>query len=106
MKFANTLEAAHEIYQQFDRQFVENVLDRWTCSSANNAFPCIDISNRYLTPAKEAGDIEETPFHKGVDPKDILQNMAKGDGTISYVHTEDNQVQYFTMQRDADGSRK
>ena len=104
--FANALDAAQEIYKQFDRQFEEGILDHWACSSANDMFPSIDVSNRYLTPAREAGGIEETPFLKGVDPKGILQNMANGDGTVSYVHTEDNQVQYFSMQRDADENRK
>jgi hypothetical protein len=104
--FTNALDAAYEIHQQFNRQFEEGVLERWSCSSVNNTSPCIDISNRYLTPAKEAGGTEETPFHKGVDSKGILQNMANGDGSISYVHTEDNQVRYFNMQRDTDGNRK
>lgn len=104
--FTNALDAAHEIHQQFDRQFEEGVLERWSCSSADNASPCIDISNRYLTPAKEAGGTDETPFHKGVDPKGILQSMANGDGSISYMHTEDNQVRYFNMHRDTEGNRK
>ena len=73
--FANALDAAHKIYN-FDRQFAEGILDHWGCSLANNTFPCIDISNRYLTPAREAGGIEETPFHKGVDLNGIIQNMA------------------------------
>lgn len=104
--FANALEAAQEVYKQFDRQFAEGILDGWTCSSANNTFPTIDISNRYLTPAREAGNIEEMPFHKGVDPERILQSMMKGDGSGAYVHTEDNQVQYYSMQRDTNGNRK
>lgn len=100
------MEAAHEIYKNFDRQFAEGILDSWACSSANNNFPCIDISNRYLTPAREAGDMEQMAFHKGVDPEGILQNMMKGDGSVSYLHTEDNQVGYFHMKKDTDGNRK
>jgi hypothetical protein len=108
LTFANAMDATHEIYQQFDRQFEEGKLDHWACSesSANDMFQSIYVSNCYLTPAREAGGIEETPFLKGVDPKGILQNMANGDGSVSYVHTEDNQVRYFSMQRDADGNRK
>ena len=46
----------------------------------------------WLQAGPEQHYLEETPFLKGVDPKGILQNMANGDGTVSYVHTEDNQV--------------
>lgn len=32
--------------------------------------------------------------------------MANGNGTCSYVHTEANQVQYFTAYRDGNENRK
>jgi hypothetical protein len=100
------LEAANEIYGYFDRQFSEGVLDSWTSSDEKPfGFPCIDISNRYLTPAKEAKG-QEIAFQKGVDPRGVLRGMANGDGTCSYVHTEDNQVQYFLSCRDKNGSIK
>ena len=50
--------------------------------------------------------MEDTPFHKGVNPKGILCNMVNSDRSISYVHTEDIQVQYFSMQRGTDGNRQ
>lgn len=101
--------AAKEIYGRFDRQFSEGVLDSWDSSPVddnNSEFPCLNMSNRYLTPANEAHGLEPIPFHKGVDPRGILQNMAQGDGSTMYVHTEDNQVQYFITKRDAEGSMK
>ncbi|KAF8222891.1 hypothetical protein L208DRAFT_1319926, partial [Tricholoma matsutake] len=51
----------------------------------------IDVSNHYLTPIRDAQDVESIPFDKGIDPHGILQDMARGDGSYSYIHTEDNQ---------------
>ena len=105
--FKNALMAANEIFGRFDRQFSEGILDSWDSSPVDdNEFPCLNLSHRYLTPANEAHGLEAIPFHKGVDPRGILQNMAKGDGSTTHVHTEDNQVQYFSMKRDAEGSIK
>ena len=99
--------AANEIYGLFDRQFSEGILDSWDRSPVDdNIFPCINLSNRYLTPANEAHGLEAIPFHKGVDPRGILQNMAKGDGLTTHVHTEDNQVQYFSTKRDTEGNMR
>jgi hypothetical protein len=100
---------AKEIYRHFDRQFSEGILDSWDSSPVDDndlEFPCLNLSNRYLTLANEAHGLEAIPFHKGVDPRGILQNMAKGNRSTMYVHTEDNQVQYFSTKRDAEGSVK
>ena len=99
--------AAKEIYGDFDHRFSEGTLDSWDCSPVdNNKFPCINLSNCYLTPANKAHGLEAIPFHKGVDPRRILQNMVKGDRLTMHVHTEDNQVQYFSTKRDTEGNIK
>ena len=99
--------AVSEIYGHFDRQFSEGTLDSWDCSPVDdNDFPCMNLLNCYLTPANEAHGLEAIPFHKGIDPRGILQNMAKGDGQIMHVHTEDNQVQHFSTKRDTEGGMK
>jgi hypothetical protein len=104
--FTSALEAAGEVYGYFDRQFSEGILDSWTSSEEKCfSFPCLDISNCYLTPLKEANG-PEIAFQKGVDPRGILRGMAIGDGTCSYVHTEENQVQYFSSCRDRSGTLK
>ena len=104
--FTSALEAAGEVYGYFDCQFPENVLDSWTSSEEKCfGFPCLDVSNRYLTPVKEANG-QEIAFQKGVDPHGILRGMATSNGTCSYVHTEDNQVQYFSSCRDGNGTLK
>ncbi|KAF8240411.1 hypothetical protein L208DRAFT_1156497, partial [Tricholoma matsutake] len=105
--FTRAFEVAVEIYGYFDRQFSEGILESWMASqdSELDPMPCFDISNRYLTPTKETKD-PDIPFEKGVDPWGILRGMASGNGTCTYVHTEDNQVQYFTTSREASGNRK
>ena len=98
----------NEIYGHFDRQFSEGVLDSWVRSPVDDDsdFPCLNLSNRYFTPAKEAHGLEATPFPKGVDPRGILEGMARGDGLTTHIHTEDNLVQYFSTKRDAEGNKK
>jgi hypothetical protein len=105
--FSNALDAAQLLYDCFDRQFPEGTLDGWSSSQANvGDTECIDLSNRYLTPQKDAQGQENMPFLKGVDPRNILRNMTSGDGSCTYVHTEDNQVHFFTAYRDGTGDRK
>ena len=105
--FKNALMAANEIYRRFDCQFSEGTLDSWDSSPVDdNECPCLSMSNRYLTPANEAQSLGAIPFDKGVDPRGILQNMAKGEGLTVHVHTEDNRVQYFQTKRDTGGNVK
>lgn len=103
--FTSALYAAGEVYGYFDCQFSEGMLESWTASQELHDTPCFDLSNRYLTPAKETND-PDVPFQKGVDPRGILCRMATSDGTCSYVHMEDNEVQYFTACREGNGNRK
>jgi hypothetical protein len=105
--FTSALKAAGEVYGCFDRQFSEGILESWTSSDEESfGFPCLDISNRYFTPAKEAVNSQEIAFPKGVDPRGILLGMTTANGSCSYVHTEDNLVQYFLSCRDKNGSLK
>lgn len=92
------------IYKHFDRQFPEGMLDSWLPThSTDSSLDSLDISNRYLTPLRDVGRLAESvPFHKGVDPRNILRDMAKN----NHVHTEDNYVEYFSMHRDSDGRQR
>jgi hypothetical protein len=103
--FSSALDAAQLIYNHFDRQFPEGQLDGWSPmrSATDPSLDSLDISNRYLTPVRDVnGLVESVPFHKGVDPRNILYDMAKN----NHIHTEDNYVEYFTMRRDGDGQRR
>lgn len=97
--FSSALDAAQSIYRHFDRQFAEGVLDAW---STNSSLDNLDISNRYLTPLRNDSRLEKVDFHKGVDPRNILRDMAKSD----YIHTEDNYVAYYSMHKDGDGQKR
>jgi hypothetical protein len=104
--FSSALDAAQVIYKHFDRQFPEGLLDSWSpMRSTNSSLDSLDISNRYLTPLRDVGGsslVESIPFHKGVNPRNILSDMARN----SHIHTEDNYVEYFSMHRDSDGHRR
>ncbi|KAF8811310.1 hypothetical protein BYT27DRAFT_7034303, partial [Phlegmacium glaucopus] len=97
--FSSALDAAQVIYRHFDRQFPEGLLEAW---SADSTLDSLDISNRYLTPLRDISGLEDVPFHKGVDPRGVLRDMAKND----HIHTEDNYVGYFSTHRDSDGHRR
>ena len=105
--FTSALQGVKEIHDQFERQFPEGTLEARTEDSLGDAYmESIDLSNRYLTPASEAGGLNSVLFQPGVDPKGILQCMARGDRTCAYIHMEENQVQYYTAHRDGTGHRR
>ena len=92
------------IYKHFDRQFPEGLLDSWSpIHSTDSNLDRLDMSNCYLTPLRDvSGLVESVPFHKGVDPRNILRDMAKD----NHIHTEDNYVEYFSSHRDSNGQRR
>ena len=102
--FSSALDAAQMIYRHFDRHFPEGLLDSWspTWSTNQKGLDSIDISNHYLTPLKDVSGLESLPFHKGVDPRNILLDMTKND----YIHIDDNYVEYFSIHRDTNGQKK
>lgn len=66
----------------------------------------INITNHYFTPKVEAQAMEHVDFLPSLDPGGILCHMAKGNGIFLYIHTEDNQVQFFKISQDACGEKK
>jgi hypothetical protein len=96
--FAEAIQAAHEIYGQFDRQFVEGKLEGWSANSYSGLVG-LDLSNRYFTPQKDAQDMEHIPFANAVDPYGILEGMTK----LGYVHGEENEVRYYNLEADSNG---
>jgi hypothetical protein len=99
--FAEAIKSAQEVYAQFDRQFANGKLEKW--STAKYAgYHAIDLSNRYFTPKRDAPDMEHVLFTKLVDPCSILEDMAKS----NYVHGEENVVQYYTCHVDEQRNRR
>ena len=63
----------------------------------------IELSNRCLTPIKDAPNMQGVILGKGIDPHGILEAIIKK-GT--HVHGEDNRVQYYArMGEGKDGER-
>lgn len=98
------IEAISDIHSHFDRQFQEGALEEYAKDTeGSEEGDRISTWNRYFTPAREAKEMNDIAFLPGVDPAGILRSMAKEDGTSTYLHTDDNQVQYYTMRRDNAG---
>ena len=105
--FARAISAAQEIYGKFDRQFADGTLLSWATSHQDHEkVVCLDVANRYFTPKQNTRGLLSIPFQEEVDPRGVLVNMATGDTVHSYIHTDDNQVQYFTTFKGVAGERK
>ena len=105
--FSRAIAAAQEIYGMFDCHFLDGTLELWFLSYLDDSkIECLDASNRYFTPSRDAPGVKSTPFHLGVDPQNVLANMMSGSSGHSFIHMEDNQVQYYRSRRDADGERR
>jgi hypothetical protein len=105
--FSRAVAAGQEIYGLFDRHFLDGALESWSLSRLGDTeIECLDASNRYFTPSRDAPGVKSTPFHIGVDPQHILADMMTGSSGHSFIHAEDNQVQYYKSLRQADGGRR
>lgn len=104
--FTKAAEAIRDIHSHFDRQFQEDTLEGQANTEGYENVDQISMSNRYFTPAREAKDMQAMHFLPGVDPTGILHAMAQEDSNCAYIHTEDNQVHYFTTHRDDAGGMR
>ncbi|KAF8236125.1 hypothetical protein L208DRAFT_1253433, partial [Tricholoma matsutake] len=79
--FTSALQAVKFIYDHFDCQFEEGILEPWTKNNtAEGMEESIDLSNGYLMPAAEVRGLRDIQFSPGINPKGILCGMAQGDG--------------------------
>ena len=79
-----------EIYGIFERHTGVGALE--PVELTRNSKTILDVSNRLLTPRRDAPSMRAVPFANGVDPRGLLTAIvSKGD----YVHGEDNAVCYF-----------
>lgn len=86
---------SHDIYDLFQREFQEGTLEQWT-PPMYEGYASLSMSNRYLTPKRDAPNMVHIPFSSLVDPRGHLESMIKE----GYVHGEDNEVEYYTQQLD------
>lgn len=66
-------------------------MEEWNPTLFESEFPAIEVGNRYFTDARDVGAWAVVPFGLSVDPYGILFRA----GGTSYVHCEDNVVQYY-----------
>lgn len=66
-----------------------------TVLSTYEEYPAIDAANRYFTPKGIAAPVDIRPLTPEVDP---LGSLLKAAGS-AYVHTEDNKVYYFKIEK-------
>ncbi|KAF8868776.1 hypothetical protein BD779DRAFT_1683078 [Infundibulicybe gibba] len=92
-KFEDATEAGHAIFEIFQREFQEGKVEQWV-TERSNGHSCMFISNRYMTPRRDAPDMNHIPFGADVDPNGHLESMIKE----GFVHGEENIVEYYTQQ--------
>lgn len=99
--FGEAIKSAHKVFDIFQRQFAEDQVESWH-SPTYSGHHSLNLSNRYLTPKRDAQDMVHLPFTDAVDPRGVLEDMAKS----NYIHGEDNEVSYFKCQIDQEGNRR
>lgn len=93
--FFQAIKTIREAYIKFERVFPSGTLEPWQFSTFEN-FPAIDAANRYFEATQTDDGKEPVAFASGVDPKNILQDIADRD---NLKHTDDNRVLFYIMKR-------
>jgi len=86
----------HAIEDIFQQQAVDGNMEAWV-PSAFQGHSSIDVGNRYFTPCQHALQDRQISFSPVIDPDNILSE-AMGD---EFVHTEDNEVEYYEARKEA-----
>ena len=76
-------------------------IESWQCDRYRT-WQALDMANRFFVMQNSEGDMASVPFVDGVDPEGVLVTIA-GD---KWVHTEENQVKYFRLNTQSDGTHK
>ncbi|KAF8896010.1 hypothetical protein BD779DRAFT_1466051 [Infundibulicybe gibba] len=99
--FELAMNVAVEISRMFDRQFPEGKMEPWGPSTTEMEQSCIELSNRYFTPKRDAPRMSHIPFSAAIDPEGILESIAKA----GYIHGEENMVDYYTCSHENGGEK-
>lgn len=60
------------------------------------------MGNRYFMDCRDAGEEEMVSFQDNVDPDGVLQELMGQ----AFIHTQENEVEYFEEIQQSDGSSK
>ena len=99
-KFNDSILSVRAIEDLFRRQGADRNMEDWVPSTFQG-HPSIDVGNRYFTPSQHALQDRQISFSLAVDPDNILSE-AMGD---EFVHTEDNEVEYYEARKEAGKTR-
>jgi hypothetical protein len=95
-KFNDAIQSIRTIEDMFRRQVVDGNLEMWVPSSFQG-HPSIDVNNRYFTPRQHALQDNHISFSPTIDPDNILTKAMGED----FVHTEDNEIEYYEARKEA-----
>jgi hypothetical protein len=99
-QFNDAILSIHAIEDIFRRQAMNGNMEVWV-PSAFQGHPSIDVSNRYFTPRQHALQDRQISFSPAIDPDNILSD-AMGE---EFVHTEDNEVEYYEAYNEGRGTK-
>jgi len=99
-KFNDAILSIRAIEDIFRRQVVDRNMEMWV-PSVFQGHQSIDVGNRYFTPRQHALQDRHISFSSVIDPENILSE-AMGD---EFVHTEDNEVEYYEAQTEGRGMK-
>ncbi|KAF9456000.1 hypothetical protein BDZ94DRAFT_1285932 [Collybia nuda] len=81
--------------------FPEDKLEPWQPNEYHK-HPAFEFGNRYFTHRNNATREEIIPFKDSIDPHHLLKNSMGND----YIHTQENNVEYFECYNGVDGSKR
>lgn len=87
--FKSIVAELEQIHTVFERYFSPGTLRPWVAGSFQE-HAAIDISNRYLTPVKDAAGIKSVVPPPEIDPQRILQQIKGSE----FIHCTENEVLY------------
>ncbi|KAF8327492.1 hypothetical protein F5887DRAFT_1077138 [Amanita rubescens] len=101
--FDAALSGILDVYSLFSRHVPRDKLKPCSCIDAYGEFTSIESSNRYFTSIKDCGLTEKhITFSSEIDPYGILTSFENS----SYIHSDNNIVEYFERTILDDGEKK
>ena len=99
-KFDDAIMSTRAIEDIFRQQMTDGNMEVWVPSTFQG-HPSIDVGNRYFTPCQHALQDRHISFSSVIDPDNILSEAMGED----FVHTEDNEVEYYEAHKQARGTK-
>jgi len=98
-RFSEAINTVENLVVLFMNRFPADTMDPWQ-RSAYKDYPALDATTRYFTNTRIAGSTEQVPFDALTDPEGVLADMVNED----FVHTVNNDVQYYGRTKNADNT--